>query len=422
MTETVVGEHLEGKKTVGTYLQRPNSTVKFIVVDVDVSKKILLQYDRKSEEFRTYLGKALKAANDIRNIYHRFGLEGYIEYSGNRGYHVWLLFTEWIPVRYANMFCDVVAQKLSLQDEDITLEFFPNKTRIKAGKYGQALKLPFGVHSKTNERSYFLDANGDRICKINEFMDSLARFQLPAIKQVLAENSVSACETVNRVVDEDVSCFENLDENVREVLGKCNLMRYLCQKANKTGYLSHFERLSILYVFGHLGEEGKQFVHQVMSFTMNYQYNVTEKFITKIPGKPISCLKLRDQYKNLTAEFGCSCNFKRSKNCYPSPVLHAIALSKEASEDITIPTSKTLTKENTQKVIDNLNIHKKAQELAVKILDMKKQSRKLNSNISKIEAELGSIYDSEGVDCLEIDMGLLVRRRTEQGWEWIIEI
>ena len=73
-------------------------------------------------------------------------------------------------------------------------------------------------------------------------------------------------------------------------------------------------------------------------------------------------------------------------------------------------------------IIKDLNIHKKAQELAVKILELKKQSRKLNSNISKLEAELGSIYDSEGVDCLEIDMGLLVRRKKENGWEWIIEI
>ena len=29
--------------------------------------------------------------------------------------------------------------------------------------------------------------------------------------------------------------------------------------------------------FAHLGEDGKNFVHTVMEFTLNYQYHVTEK-------------------------------------------------------------------------------------------------------------------------------------------------
>mgnify|MGYP006074156915 FL=1 len=94
-------------------------------------------------------------------------------------------------------------------------------------------------------------------------------------------------------------------------------------------YLSHFERLSVLYVFGHKGDEGKEFVHTVMGFTLNYQYSITQKFITKLPEKPVSCVKLREQYKLITAEYGCNCNFKRTKNCYPSPVLHAIKDSGE---------------------------------------------------------------------------------------------
>ena len=88
------------------------------------------------------------------------------------------------------------------------------------------------------------------------------------------------------------------------IIERCSLMRYLCQRAAKTVYLSHFERLSVRYVFAHLGEKGKEFVHQVMSFTLNYQYNITEKFIRKCPEKPISCLKLRDQYFVKLLSFG----------------------------------------------------------------------------------------------------------------------
>ncbi len=132
-----------------------------------------------------------------------------------------------------------------------------------------------------------------------------------------------------KILDRNPDEFSEASSSVLEILQKCSLMCYLCQKASKTGYRTHFEKQSVLYAFGHLSEDGKQFVHQVMSMTLNYKYNTTEKFIQRIPEKPVSCVRLRSQYKQITAEYGCSCTFKRSKNCYSSPVLHAIALSKD---------------------------------------------------------------------------------------------
>jgi len=62
----------------------------------------------------------------------------------------------------------------------------------------------------------------------------------------------------------DLSKYGKLPANVEAVINHCSLMKYLCGKASQTGYLMHSERLSVLYVFGHLGEEGKVFVHQVI--------------------------------------------------------------------------------------------------------------------------------------------------------------
>src|SRR5699024_4662183 len=125
-------------------------------------------------------------------------------------------------------------------------------------------------------------------------------------------------------------------------------------------------------------EEGKEFVHTVMSFTLNYQYNTTQKFILKLPEKPISCVKLREQYKLITAEYGCSCNFKRTKNCYPSPVLHAIKNSDDEESEITVPVSRTLTKDKKEQVYEEINIHKQTERLAQKIVEQKRQRRGLD--------------------------------------------
>lgn len=103
-------------------------------------------------------------------------------------------------------------------------------------------------------------------------------------------------------------------------------------------------------------------------------------------------------------------------------ILHAISQSKEDSDSVTIPTSRTITKENQKKVIDELNIHSKAQELAMKALELKKQRRKIDSSISKVESQLCGIFDDEKIDCLEIELGVIVRRKTDTGYEWGLEI
>lgn len=236
-------------------------------------------------------------------------------------------------------------------------------------------------------------------------LSDLAQFSLQAVKRIIGTHTHAPSLPETKKVEQNLEGFGELSENVRIVLQCCNLMRYLCQKAKNTGYLTHFERLSILYVFGHLGEDGKQFVHTIMAFTLNYQYHVTDRFIQRIPDKPISCLKLREQYKQITAEFGCSCNFRRTKNCYPSPVLHAIKSSGDVSDDVTIPTSRSISKENEKQVVEELNIHIKVQDLASKIIDMKKQKRRIDKSIQKTETELEKIYDQAGIDCLEVGNG-----------------
>ena len=43
-------------------------------------------------------------------------------------------------------------------------------------------------------------------------------------------------------------------------------------------------------------------------------------------------------------------------------------------------------------------------------------------NIKKLEKELEEIFDNANVDEFEIDMGLLVRLKKENGYEWLIEV
>ena len=55
-------------------------------------------------------------------------------------------------------------------------------------------------------------------------------------------------------------------------------------------------------------------------------------------------------------------------------------------------------------------------------MELKKQKRGLDKSIRKIEDELQKIFDNAGIDCLEIEMGMLVRRKKGDIYEWLIEL
>lgn len=429
LTEEILEEHLSGQRTIGTYVQRPNSTAKYLVIDLDISKKILLKYAVESPEFAQYRKLCGEMTGEVVKILHKLGLQGYVENSGYRGYHVWIFFTEWIPVRYVNALSQIIAEELArTQRDEIGIEFFPDDRRMRSGKPGQSIKLPLGLNPRSGQMGYFLDEKFEQVTEISAYLKSIAKFSLTAIKRLIGMHAGKKEERVvqserTEILDQNLEEFGKLSVEIQTVLKKCNLMCYLCQKARKTGYLSHGERLSILYVFGHMGDMGKEFIHQVMAYTLNYQYQVTERFINKVPQKPISCVKLREQYRQITAEIGCTCNFKRTKNCYPSPVLHALKSTDTTDGQITIPSSRTLSKEKERTVYQEINVYRKVQELAEKALDMKRQRRGIDKNISKIEREMENIFDGMQIDCLEIEMGLLCRRKKEDGsYEWLIEI
>lgn len=259
LTEDVLEEHLSGQRTIGTYVQRPNGTAKYLVIDMDVSKKILFKHTVDSPEFSQYIKLCSEMTGEIIKILHRLGLQGYMENSAYRGYHIWIFFTEWIPVRYINALSRIIAEKFNQnQKEEISMEFFPDDRRVRTGKAGQSIRIPLGMNPRSGRISYFLDENLGKVTELSSYLKGIARFSLTAIKRIIGMHmgKTGECEfgtEKQNVLDRDLEEFGKLNIEVRTVLEKCNLMCYLCQKAKKTGYLPHGERLSILYVFGHMG-------------------------------------------------------------------------------------------------------------------------------------------------------------------------
>ena len=221
LTEEMIRLHLSGDAILGTYVQRPNGTSKYVVFDIDISKKILLQYDYGSPEFTAYKQNAAECVLRLCKTLKRMGLSGYIEDSGFRGYHVWMFFTDWIPVRYINQFTECIQKELGDSGDGITMEVFPDSGRIRAGKFGQKIRLPLGVHIRTGNRSFFVDGQFRTVTDYKKYFSGAAKCSLNALQKVIGMYLPETKEQKKyQEVDTDLEKFGTLPETVRIVLEK----------------------------------------------------------------------------------------------------------------------------------------------------------------------------------------------------------
>ncbi|MDE6907570.1 MAG: hypothetical protein K2P21_05330 [Lachnospiraceae bacterium] len=123
----------------------------------------------------------------------------------------------------------------------------------------------------------------------------------------------------------------------------------------------------------------------------------------------------------LSAETGCSCNFRRTKNCYPSPVLHALKKA-DGSSQVTMPLSRTATKEQQKILREEINAGLAVQPIAEKMIELRKQKRNLDKALERCEKELSRIFDDNNTNSMEIKEGLLIRRSSSGKTEWVIEL
>lgn len=200
---------------------------------------------------------------------------------------------------------------------------------------------------------------------------------------------------------------------IQSVLSGCNVINYLVNKARETHYLNNSERVTLLYTFGHLGQEGKEFLHKVISNCINYDYEYTEKKIRKMKSFPISCPKIREKHEDIALDLGCNCVFKIPSTGYPSPVLHAF---KQPKTWPPLTAGSTITQENNI-IPDDINAKLKS------YIELRKQLAGVEKSIQRIETDMGSYFDKAGTDTIVTEYGVLERRKKAGNkCEWIIKL
>ncbi len=130
----LIAQHLHGQITLGAYALDRESMAKWICLDAD---------DEEQWQGLVALATTLQAQNIIP----------YLETS-RRGGHLWL-FTP--PM--AGLFARRVAYQL-LREHDLDgIEVYPKQDHLSTGP-GSLVRLPLGIHRKSNRRYHFITTNG----------------------------------------------------------------------------------------------------------------------------------------------------------------------------------------------------------------------------------------------------------------------
>ena len=135
-----IRQHLAGAKTIGVYPLK-DGKVTVAVLDCDTKTP-------QARESVLYCKRWLE----------KWGIRSFIEPSGNKGSHLWIFFKDWVSAQKVILVLSYLLHKMSEDlSSTVPFEIFPKQ----AGgvEFGNAIKLPFGIHRKTGLRTFFLDEN-----------------------------------------------------------------------------------------------------------------------------------------------------------------------------------------------------------------------------------------------------------------------
>jgi len=142
LTDDVLKAHLEGRKTIAVRLSQPlTSLTKAGCVDIDGTR----------EELRDNYDLAAR----IRDTAAEEGLKAYIEFSGNKGFHVWFFSNLPIPSETMHSAIEAVCFKAGYTPKEVYP--LPGEVEVDGkGRGSQPVKLPGGIHKKSGKLCGFL--------------------------------------------------------------------------------------------------------------------------------------------------------------------------------------------------------------------------------------------------------------------------
>ncbi len=155
LTDDILREHVQGKKTLGSYQLTKDSHVKWLCFDFDPEKL----HDPKEAVLKVLkVCSEEKGDTDGKKTPRIFPKAILLEASRfpDPSYHVWVLFQPDVPAKVAHWLGLRMLELGSLNPKEV--EVFPKQTELSVDRpFGNFVKLPCGFHQVEKKWSRFLD-------------------------------------------------------------------------------------------------------------------------------------------------------------------------------------------------------------------------------------------------------------------------
>jgi hypothetical protein len=130
-----IEEHLAGKVTLGLYVLNKQNMVRWACIDLDGTDLDML----KAEAMVIY-----KQFKDFPRM---------LEFSGRRGYHIWVFFTPSVNAGYVQKLIKARLNRISLGHYEV----YPKQTTLNKDRlYGNLVKVVHALHRVSKKRSEIL--------------------------------------------------------------------------------------------------------------------------------------------------------------------------------------------------------------------------------------------------------------------------
>ena len=121
--------YTDNKQTVGSYLLNRDNKVKCFVIDIDLNKQYV---DQAKGDISEYLPLIQKQTRVINKVLQDHGFKTLLEFSGNRGYHIWGFFSAPLPaVSVRSVLGEMETQFQSIDKDKLHWEIFPKQDRLE---------------------------------------------------------------------------------------------------------------------------------------------------------------------------------------------------------------------------------------------------------------------------------------------------
>lgn len=405
LTPEAIRSHLAGEQTLGLYLMDEKDQVHLAVIDIDIDHKALVEYAGDKSMLNQLYQLVQKETSDIASLCDDLGVPVGIEDSGYKGRHLWFFFATPISAKIARRFLKFLCDRTGKPRAGIHREVFPYCDRVQTRGYGPLVKLPLGVHKRTNRRCLLLDRQGT---PFSDQPKALSEIRLISQRQI--EDILLSYAPGRQFQKPDTDA----GKLVNRVLSGCMVIRYLVNKSRDTHYLDHSERITLLYSLGHLGEEGKSYLHKVISNCINYDYEYTQRQIRKRKPFPISCARIREKHESFALELGCDCTFKLPPKGYPAPILHAF----KDGHTWPVSTHVAISRDVATGIDRNNNDFN---ELMRRYIELKRQLAGIEKSLRRIEEEMAAVMKQRGKNSVATEFGIMEMREHGNRVDWIIK-